>query len=237
MTASEDDSASTAFNRAAAFGVHMLTASGAAFGLLALLAAVEGRWTLMFLWLGIAAIVDAIDGALARRLDVARVLPRWSGDVLDLVVDILTYVFVPAYAIVASRLVPEPVAVPLGLLIVVTSALYFADTRMKSADNHFIGFPAVWNIVAFYLFLLRPDPWLAALVMLALAAMTFAPIAFVHPFRVARWRRANAALVAAWVLLAAAALWRDLLPGPWIELSLVAVGLYFLVAGLLRRPA
>jgi phosphatidylcholine synthase len=220
--------------RAAAFGVHVLTASGAGLGLVALLAAVERRWALMFVWLGVALIVDAVDGALARRLAVARLLPRWSGDVLDLVVDILTYVFVPAYAIVTGGIVPEPIAVPLGLVIVMTGTLYFADTRMKSVDNYFLGFPGVWNAVAFYLFLLRPSPWLAALAVVALAALTFVPLPFVHPFRVQRLRLLNAVLLAAWTVLAAVALWHDLAPPGWVTAGLGAIGLYFLAAGFMR---
>jgi phosphatidylcholine synthase len=237
MATRTDESQATIATRTAGFGVHLLTASGAALGLLALMAAVERRWALMFLWLGIALVVDAIDGALARRLAVAQVLPRWSGDVLDLVVDILTYVFVPAFAIVAGGIVPEPIAVLLGLLIVVTGTLYFADTRMKSVDNYFLGFPAVWNAVAFYLFLLRPAPWLAALAVVVLAAMTFVPIPFVHPFRVRRLRLFNAGLLAAWAVLAALALWHDFAPAAWVSFGLSAVGLYFLGAGLMRRAA
>src|SRR5215471_12686262 len=92
--------------RARSFVIHILTASGAALALLALIAAVDRAWSAMFLWLGLALIVDGIDGPLARRFDVARTLPRWSGDTLDLVVDFVTYVFVPAYAISHSGLLP-----------------------------------------------------------------------------------------------------------------------------------
>ena len=93
----------------------------------------------------------------------AELLPRWSGDTLDLVVDFTTYVFVPAYAIATSGLLPARArASRSALVIVVTSALYFADRSMKTADNYFRGFPALWNMVAFYLFLLQPDPWIAA---------------------------------------------------------------------------
>jgi phosphatidylcholine synthase len=237
MTTRTDERQATVAVRTAGFGVHLLTASGAALGLLALLAAVERQWALMFLWLGIALIVDAIDGALARRLAVARTLPRWSGDVLDLVVDILTYVFVPAFAILAGGILPEPIAIPTGLLIVVTGTLYFADTRMKSVDNYFLGFPAVWNAVAFYVFLLRPPPWLAALVVLILAVATFVPLPFVHPFRVRRLRLLNAGLLAGWTVLAALALWHDLAPAAWVSVGLAAIGLYFLCAGLFRRVA
>src|SRR6478736_6295752 len=85
--------------RAKAFSVHIFTASGAALALLAMLAAVRGEWVWMFGLLGIALIVDGIDGTFARKLKVAETLPNWSGDALDLVVDFGTYVFVPAFAI------------------------------------------------------------------------------------------------------------------------------------------
>jgi phosphatidylcholine synthase len=141
-----------------AFLVHVLTASGAALALLALYAAVHGRWSEMFAWLALALVVDAVDGPLARYFRVAETLPRWSGDTLDLVVDFLTYVFVPAYAIAAGGLLGFPLDRAAGIVIVVTGGLYFADRRMKTHDNYFRGFPALWNCAAFYLFLLRPGP-------------------------------------------------------------------------------
>src|SRR5262245_53902285 len=142
--------------RALAFSVHVLTALGAAFALFALVAAIRSDWPLMFLWLGVALFVDGIDGMLARALHVAEKAPRWSGDVLDLVVDFTTYVFVPAYAITDAGLLPPPIAIIAGGIIVVTGALYFADNEMKTAGNFFRGFPAVWNLIAFYLLLLEP---------------------------------------------------------------------------------
>ena len=220
---------------ALAFAVHVFTASGAALGLLALLAAAASNWPLMFAWLGIALFVDGIDGALARHFDVANRLPRWSGDTLDLVVDFTTYVFVPAYAVAAGGLVPPLAAIPLAIVIVVSGALYFADRRMKTADNYFRGFPAVWNAPVFYLFLLRPDPWIAAAAILVLAVLTFVPIPFLHPFRVRRFRVFNALLIVAWAVLAVVALVRDMSPGPWVTGALCAIALYFLGAGLLRR--
>src|SRR5262249_41517143 len=129
-----------------AFCVHILTASGAALALLALMAAVHGEWALMFLWLGVALVADAIDGPIARALNVKEVLPRWSGDVLDLVVDFTTYVFVPAYAVASSGLMPGALGLVGGIIIVVTGTLYFADRNMKTTDNFFRGFPAVWNL-------------------------------------------------------------------------------------------
>jgi phosphatidylcholine synthase len=221
--------------RAAAFSVHLFTAMGAGIALLALLEAVREHWASMFGWLGVALIVDAIDGPLARRLDVVRLQPDWSGEVLDLVVDFVAYVFVPAYAITASGLL-LPLAAPLlGIGIVVSGALYFADKRMKASDNHFRGFPALWNAAAFYLFLLRPTPLLAAAAIVLLAGLTFVPFKFLHPMRVARLRAVNIAAVMLWAVLALIAIWRDLDPGPWVTGSLVVIGLYFLAVGLTEK--
>jgi phosphatidylcholine synthase len=217
-----------------AFSVHVFTACGAACALLALMAAVDARWTPMFLWLGLALIIDGVDGTFARRLRVAELLPRWSGDILDFVVDFTTYVLVPAYAIAASGLLPASVALGLGLIVTVTGALYFADRRMKTSDSYFHGFPALWNVVAFYLFVLKPAPWLSAVVIVLLAAATFAPIHFVHPIRVPRWRPLNLGALLVWALLALVALVQNLAPPTWVSATLVAIAVYFVIVGLLR---
>jgi phosphatidylcholine synthase len=218
--------------QARAFAVHVFTASGAALALAALISAVSGQCAAMFLCLGIALIVDGIDGTLARWLKVAEVLPRWSGDVLDLVVDFVTYVFVPAYAIAMGGLLPPPLALPAGIAVVVTGALYFADRNMKTQDNYFRGFPTLWNAAAFYLFLLKPQPWLAAAVVVALAVLTFVPFKFVHPFRVIRLRGVNIAAMLAWSGLALVAVLTDLDPGPWVTGGLVVVAVYVVTVGL-----
>jgi phosphatidylcholine synthase len=223
--------------RVSAFAIHVLTASGAAFALLALILAVGGHWAIMFLCLGFALIVDGLDGPLARTFKVAETLPRWSGDTLDLVVDFTTYVFVPAYAVVASGLLPPSLAILAGVVIVVTGALYFADRKMKTADHGFRGFPAVWNLIAFYLFVLMPPPWVAAAAIAIFAALTFVPVEFVHPLRVARWRGLTIALTAAWALLAALAVAHNLSPPPWAAACLLVIGLYFLVIGAIARRA
>jgi len=217
------------------FGVHIFTATGAALGLLALLAAGRADWPLMFMLLGVALIVDGVDGALARRLQVASRLPRWSGETLDLVVDFVTYVLLTAYALAVGGLLPERAAVPLAVVIVVTGALYFADRRMKTGDNYFRGFPAVWNVPVFYLFLLRPDPWIAAAAIALLAVLTFVPVPFLHPLRGVRLRPINVALLVIWSVLAFVAVIRDMMPGPWIGGALCVIALYFLGAGVLRR--
>jgi phosphatidylcholine synthase len=212
--------------RAAAFSVHIFTALGAGLALLALLEAVREHWAAMFWWLGVALVIDGIDGPMARRFDVARVQPNWAGDVLDLVVDFTTYVFVPAYAIAASGLLPTLIASALGFAIAVTGALYFADRRMKSADNHFRGFPGLWNFAAFYLFLLQPPPLLGGLGIALLVVLTFVPFHVIHPVRVKRLRWLTLGLMALWAVLSAYTLSRDFDVAAPVTICLCAIGLY-----------
>jgi phosphatidylcholine synthase len=222
----QDSSQSTPAIRAAAFSVHVFTALGAGVALIAMLEAVREHWAAMFAWLGVALIIDAIDGPIARRLDVMHVQPNWSGEVLDLVVDFITYVFVPAYAITASgRLLP--LAAPLlGIGIVVTSALYFADRRMKADDNHFRGFPALWNAAAFYLFLLHWPPVASTLGVAILIVLTFIPFHVLHPLRVVRLRWLTLTLIAVWAMLVIYALAMDFDVGLGVTVALCAIALY-----------
>jgi phosphatidylcholine synthase len=226
----------TPSKRIFAFSVHVLTAAGAAVALLALLAATHGDWPLMFLWLGVALVIDAIDGPLARAVNIAEVLPNWSGETLDLVVDYTTYVFVPAYAVAAGHLMPDTLAIPSAVAIAITGTLYFANRKMKTSDNFFRGFPAVWNLVAFYLLLLRPAPAIAAVTVALFAVLTFVPIRFVHPFRVRRLRTVTVALLTLWAALALAAVKQGLVPELWITIGLCVLAGYFLAIGLLPSP-
>jgi phosphatidylcholine synthase len=214
--------------RAAAFSVHVFTALGAGIALIALLEAVREHWAAMFGWLGAALIVDALDGPIARRLDVARVQPNWSGDVLDLVVDFVTYVFVPAYAITASGLLLPLTAPVLGAGVAVSGALYFADRRMKAEDNHFRGFPALWNAAAFYLFLLHLPPVLSSLGVAILIVLTFVPFNVLHPIRVVRLRTVTLPLLAVWAVLAIVTVAYDFDVSAPVTVGLCAIAAYII---------
>ena len=142
--------------RLSAAAIHFLTATGAALALLALIAASRGDWQLMFIWLGVALIVDTIDGPLARHVGVTRVLPRWSGKRLDLIVDFLTYAAVPAFALSQADLLPEAYRLPAGIAVIMSSLFHMADQDSKTKDGYFVGFPAIWNVVCLYLFAFMP---------------------------------------------------------------------------------
>ncbi len=181
-----------------AFSVHILTASGSFLAFLSIVAASEGRWNEMFWWLGLALLVDGIDGPIARKLQVKEVLPTWSGELLDNIIDYVTYVLIPAFALYQSGFMGEGLSFLSAAIIVVSSAIYYADTGMKTKENFFKGFPVVWNMVVFTLFIIEPGEWVAFAVVLLCGILTFVPVNFLHPVRVQRLRPLNMAMTLAW---------------------------------------
>ena len=189
-----------------AFSVHLFTASGAFWAFMALVAAAASDFTVMWFWLGVALLVDGLDGPLARYFDVKSVLPNWSGEMLDSIIDYVTFVLIPAFALYQSGFLQEYASFICAALIVCTSAIYYADTRMKSRDNCFIGFPVCWNMLIFTLFVIEPNWYVAFATVIISAALTFSPLLFVHPVRVKEWRKVTLSVFAVWSLSGAAAL-------------------------------
>ena len=210
-----------------AWAVHVFTALGAATAILALMAAIDGNWPVMFAWLALGLFIDGIDGTLARAARVRIFAPQINGDALDLVVDFLNYALVPLVAVWRAGLLSPPVAGILLPCVVAATALYFADTRMKTEDYWFRGFPALWNVAAVYLFAFRPPEFLCAAIIVALAALMFAPVAFVHPVRVTRLRPLTLCATLIWVASAALAISRGFDGGALANAGLALSGLYF----------
>jgi phosphatidylcholine synthase len=217
--------------------VHLFTATGAVFAMLAMLAAVDGQWGLMFLWLVVAFVVDGIDGPLARRYHVRAHAPQIDGVLMDLIIDYLTYVFIPAFALFRSGLLPGWTGWIAIIVITFASAIYFADTRMKTKDNSFSGFPACWNMVVIVLFSVKPDFWASLVMVCAFAVAMFLPLKFVHPVRTARWRGVTLPVAVAWTLFAGWAAWVDFHPQSWAHWGLVVTSLYLVFAGILQQIA
>jgi phosphatidylcholine synthase len=220
---------------AKALGVHLLTATGAVFAMLAMLAAVDQQWSLMFLWLVVAFAVDGVDGPLARRYEVKTQAPQIDGVLLDLIIDYLTYVFIPAYALFKSGLLPGWTGWVAIIVITFASALYFADTRMKTRDNSFSGFPGCWNMVVLVLFAIKPDFWVSLGLVTILAVLMFVPVKFVHPVRTERWRNLTLPTALAWTLFAGWAAWVDFDPQSWALWGLMATSVYLVAAGGLQQ--
>ncbi|WP_368856612.1 phosphatidylcholine synthase [Chelativorans sp. ZYF759] len=214
-----------------AFSVHLLTASGSFLAFLSLVAAAEQQWTAMFLWLGLALFVDGVDGPIARKLQVKEVLPRWSGELLDNIIDYVTYVLIPAFALYQSGFMGAGLSFLSAAIIVVSSAIYYADTGMKTKENFFKGFPVVWNMVVFTLFVTQPGEWVAFAVVLVCAVLTFAPVNFLHPVRVKRLRAVNLAVFFVWCGLSIVALLQGLQSGWLVQAGIALTGIYLFCIG------
>jgi len=221
--------------RFSALSVHLFTATGAVFAMLAMLAAAEGKWSLMFVWLVVAFFVDGIDGPLARRYHVKRYAAEFDGILLDLIIDYLTYVFIPAFALFQSGLMNGWTGWVAIFVITFTSALYFADTRMKTQDNSFKGFPGCWNMAVLVFFAVEPNFWVILGTVTALAVSMFLPLKFVHPVRTQRWRAVTLPVALAWVFFAGWAAWVDFHPESWAHWGLVVSTLYLLFAGIAQQ--
>ncbi len=218
-----------------ALSVHLFTATGAVFSMLAMLAAVEEKWSLMFLWLVVAFFVDGIDGPMARRYHVKRFAPEFDGVLLDLIIDYLTYVFIPAFALFKSGLMDGWTGWVAIIVITFASAMYFADTRMKTKDNSFKGFPGCWNMAVLVIFALEPNFWVILAFVTALAVAMFLPLKFVHPVRTERWRAVTLPVALAWTFFAGWAAWVDFHPESWAHWGLMLTTLYLLFAGIAQQ--
>jgi phosphatidylcholine synthase len=221
--------------RIRAYSVHLFTAIGASLAMLALLEAAQQDWAMMTIWLTVAFIVDGIDGPLARRYDVTENAPIIDGVLLDLIIDFLTYVMIPAYALYGSGLLPGWSGWIVVLLIPFASALYFADTRMKTEDKSFRGFPGCWNMVTLALLVIVP-PWEVILgLVVALCIAQFLNLKFVHPVRTARWRWLTLPVALVWTAAIAWAAWIGFAPFPALTAVVTATSVYMLLAGIVQQ--
>lgn len=201
----------------------------------AMLAAVEEEWSLMFLWLVVALIVDGVDGPLARKYEVDKNWPTYDGVLLDLIIDFLTYVFIPAFALFKSGLLPGWTGWIAIIAITYGSVVYFADTRMKTKDKSFAGFPACWNMLILVLFAVSPSKGLILAIVIALTVAMFTNLKFIHPTRTKRWRNVSLPISLLWVLFAGWAAWVDFQSPMIVQWGLILSSLYLTFAGIAQQ--
>jgi phosphatidylcholine synthase len=202
----KNDYSSTA--RLKAWLVHGFTATGIVTVFMALVETGESDFRAAMLWLLAAQFIDGVDGTLARRYQVEQVLPHMSGKSIDFVIDFAGYAIVPAFMIYKAGIMPESLGLGMAFLILLTSAIYYGKSGMISENHYFVGFPVMWNMVAFYLiFIFSFSPYWHAGLIIALAALQFVPIKFAYPSRTKRWRPANIGFSALFIVSVAMLLW------------------------------
>ena len=175
-------------DKIAAWAVHGFTASGAVLGFLAIISIFNNDQVGSFLWLGLALLVDGLDGTIARKIGVTDKAPNIDGSTLDNLIDYLNYVIIPSLMIYWFQMVPNgwEIIIPAGVFAV--SLYTFANINMKTDDYYFSGFPALWNIVVLYFYILNTNQYINLIVIIFLSILTFIPIKFVHPLRVKKLR-------------------------------------------------
>lgn len=209
--------------RAAAWAVHLYTATGALTGFAAVVATFDGRYRDAFLWLAVATVVDATDGALARAAKVKERVPGFDGGRLDDIVDYLTYVFVPVLLMYHAGTLPQGWGSAVAALVLLSSAYGFAAEDAKSEDHFFTGFPSYWNIVAVYVLAAGLPPAANAALLVVLSVLVFVRIGYVYPSRTPVLRRVTLALGAIWALMVLAII----LAMPAVPMPLLVGSLYF----------
>ena len=188
------------YNRLLAYAVHLFTILGVYVSFLAIEAAVEKNISLVFLYLAIALFIDGIDGSLARWADVKTFAPKINGEILDNIIDFLSYVFIPAFVIHSFNFVPSDYSNLAVFLILITSCYTFSNNDLKTKDNYFSGFPALWNIVLLYFYLLESSQMVNLFSILILSILSFTPIKFLHPFRVDKLKTLNLIILLIWIM-------------------------------------
>lgn len=203
--------------------VHLYTASGAVIGLFTILYLDQAEFKSAFLLMALAVVIDASDGALARAARVKELIAWFDGDMLDGIVDYFNYVIVPCLFLLRGNLLPPADALWLAALPLLASAYGFCQKEAKTADYFFLGFPSYWNIVVFYLFVLKTPLWINAFIIIALSILVFVPIKYIYPSRSPRFRLSVNALGTLWGI---AILW-ILLALPEPPMTVVFVSLLF----------
>jgi phosphatidylcholine synthase len=175
--------------RRAGYALHVLTASGAVIGMLALQGVVDGEIRIALLWLIASQILDGLDGPIARGLDVEIHAPLIDGHILDLVVDYVTCVVVPVAFMLNFAMLPEKYEALIAGFIFLTSALWFARSDIETDDHWFNGFPAAWNLAVptFLVFDLTPTEVAIFTLVLGMSQLTY--FKFPHIVRVYQLRR------------------------------------------------
>jgi phosphatidylcholine synthase len=194
----QDEWSPSFVSKALAWSAHLLTATGAVWGLFSILAISSHEWLLAFVWMAVAVLVDSFDGLWARRVRVKSVLPKFDGALLDNMIDFLNYVVVPAYFLYESGMLPTQYALPGAALILLASAYQFCQSDAKTEDHYFKGFPSYWNIMVYYMFILSWSGWVNLAVTVLLSALVFVPIKYVYPTRTAAYQRLTMTLACIW---------------------------------------
>jgi phosphatidylcholine synthase len=183
-----------------AWSVHLLTCSGLIAGFLALICVFKNDETSAFLFLGLALLIDAVDGTLARKFKVSIFVKNIDGKMLDSVIDFFNYIIIPSVMIYWFKFVPSPFEIIIPSIILIVSAISYSNNNLMTSDNFYKGFPCIWNILLFYLYLFDLSQVYDLFLISACILLKFIPMKFIHPLRVNKYRRYSAVFMVLWFI-------------------------------------
>jgi len=183
-----------------AWSVHLFTCSGLIAGFLALICVFKNDETSAFLFLGLALLIDAVDGTLARKFKVTVFVKNIDGKMLDSVIDFFNYIIIPSVMIYWFKFVPSPFEIIIPSIILIVSAISYSNNNLMTSDNFYKGFPCIWNILLFYLYLFDLSQVYNLFLISACILLKFIPMKFIHPLRVNKYRRYSAVFMVLWFI-------------------------------------
>ena len=180
--------------------IHLLTCSGLVAGFLSLINVFENNQAGAFLWLGVALIIDAIDGSLARKFEVAKNVKNIDGKMLDSVIDFFNYIIIPSIMIYWFDIVPMYFEIVIPLIILVISAISYSNNNLMSSDNFYKGFPCIWNILLLYIYFFDFNSMTNLFLISFCIILKFIPLKYVHPLRVKKYKIQSTIFMALWFI-------------------------------------
>ena len=168
--------------------VHLLTGFGIVAGFFALIAVMNNNQKEAFLWLGLAFLIDSVDGTLARKFNVKKNLPNIDGKMLDSIIDFFNYVMIPSIMIYWFRYVPDQFTILIPVILIFISIYSYVNLNILTNDNYYNGFPAIWNVIVLYFYIFGTSQNFNLIFLILLILLKFSPLKCIHPLRVRKFK-------------------------------------------------
>tara|TARA_Y100001936_G_scaffold90358_1_gene88924 strand:- start:52 stop:789 length:738 start_codon:yes stop_codon:yes gene_type:complete len=172
------------YEKILSFSIHLLTGMGIIAGFFAVIAILNDNQKEAFLWLGLAFLIDSVDGTLARKFNVKKNLPNIDGKMLDSIIDFFNYVIIPSIMIYWFRYVPDQFIIFIPAILILISIFSYVNLNILTDDNYYNGFPAIWNVVILYFYIFGTSQNINLIFLILLILLKFSPLKCIHPLRV-----------------------------------------------------
>tara|TARA_B100001109_G_C18725136_1_gene409179 strand:+ start:66 stop:806 length:741 start_codon:yes stop_codon:yes gene_type:complete len=180
--------------------IHLLTGLGIVAGFFALIAVMSNNQKEAFLWLGLAFLIDSVDGTLARKFNVKKNLPNIDGRMLDSIIDFFNYVIIPSIMIYWFRYVPDQFVLLIPAILIFISIYSYVNLNILTDDNYYNGFPAIWNVIVLYFYIFGTSQNVNLIFLILLILLKFSPLKCIHPLRVKKFKNLSIFFTIIWFI-------------------------------------